>query len=109
MHSSDVIIIGSGISVTAVLLAHYGKWVIVCESHTIPGGSVQIFRRRGFEFDSGSSFYCGLTDAGSLNPVEQVFAIVVENVSLFSHNSRVCRRRDRCNHLEIRRSVRAPD
>ena len=56
MHSCDVIIIGSCISsLTAVLLARYGKRVIVCESHIIPGGPVQIFRRRGFEFDSGSS------------------------------------------------------
>ena len=63
MHSCDVIIIGSGIiRVTAVLLANYGKLVIVCESHTILGGSVQIFRRQGFEFDSGSSLYCGMTD-----------------------------------------------
>ena len=108
MHSCDVIIIGSGIiRVTAVLLAHYGKRVIVCESHTILGGSGQIFRRQGFEFDSGSSFYCGLTDARSLNPVE-LFAIVME-VSLFSHNSTVCRRRDGCNYLEIKRSIRAPD
>ena len=64
MQDSDVIVIGSGIGglTAAGLLARYGKRVVVCESHTIAGGAAHNFRRRGYEFDSGPSFYCGLTD-----------------------------------------------
>ncbi|MBW4596149.1 MAG: NAD(P)/FAD-dependent oxidoreductase [Brasilonema angustatum HA4187-MV1] len=82
MQDSDVIVIGSGIGglTTAALLARYGKRVIVCESHTIPGGAAHTFRRRGFEFDSGPSFYCGLTSAGSLNPVKQVLDVLGESL-----------------------------
>jgi carotene isomerase len=82
MPDCDVIVIGSGIGglTAAGLLARYGKQVIVCESHTIAGGAVHAFRRRGFEFDSGSSFYCGLSDAHSLNPVKQVLDILGEFV-----------------------------
>ena len=79
---SDVIVIGSGIGglCAAGLLARYGKRVIVRESHAIPGGAAHSFRRRGFEFDSGPSFYCGLTDAQSLNPVTQVLKVLGESV-----------------------------
>jgi carotene isomerase len=82
MRSCDVIVIGSGIGglTAAALLARYGKRVIVCESHTIPGGAAHSFRRRGFEFDSGPSFYCGLTSAESLNPVKQVFDVLGESL-----------------------------
>jgi carotene isomerase len=82
MHNSDVIVIGSGIGglTAAGLLARYGKQVIVCESHTIAGGAAHNFRRRGFEFDSGPSFYCGLTGARSLNPIKQVLDILGESL-----------------------------
>ncbi|KAB8334897.1 FAD-dependent oxidoreductase [Scytonema tolypothrichoides VB-61278] len=82
MQDSDVIVIGSGIGglTAAALLARYGKRVIVCESHTIPGGAAHTFRRRGFEFDSGPSFYCGLTSAESLNPVKQVLDVLGESL-----------------------------
>ncbi len=78
----DVIVIGSGIGglTAACLLARYGKRVVVCESHTIPGGAAHSFRRRGFEFDSGPSFYCGLTNDRSLNPVKQVLDILGESL-----------------------------
>ena len=38
-HHFDVIVIGSGIGglVAGALLARYGKRVLICESHTIPG------------------------------------------------------------------------
>ncbi|MEM7555170.1 MAG: NAD(P)/FAD-dependent oxidoreductase [Cyanobacteria bacterium P01_A01_bin.84] len=83
MQDFDVIVIGSGIGglSAAGLLARYGKRVAVCESHTIAGGAVHSFRRGGFKFDSGASFYCGLTNAGSLNPVKQVFDILDESIS----------------------------
>ncbi len=82
MQDSDVIVIGSGIGglTAAALLARYGKRVIVCESHTIAGGAAHSFRRQGFKFDSGPSFYCGLTDAQSLNPVKQVLDLLGESV-----------------------------
>lgn len=88
MQNSDVIVIGSGIGglCAAALLARYGKHVIVCESHTIPGGAAHNFKRRGFEFDSGPSFYCGLTDAQSLNPVKQVLDILGESLEAIHYN-----------------------
>ena len=84
---SDVIVIGSGIGglCAAGLLARYGKRVIVCESHAIPGGAAHSFRRRGFEFDSGPSFYCGLTDAQSLNPVTQVLKVLGESLQVIPY------------------------
>ncbi|MBE9050645.1 FAD-dependent oxidoreductase [Nostocales cyanobacterium LEGE 11386] len=85
---SDVIVIGSGIGglCAAGLLARYGKRVIVCESHTIPGGAAHSFRRRGFEFDSGPSFYCGLTAAQSLNPVKQVLDVLGESLQVIPYD-----------------------
>jgi len=88
MQDCDVILIGSGIGslCAAGLLARYGKRVIVCESHTIAGGAAHSFRRRKFEFDSGPSFYCGLTDAQSLNPLKQVLDVLGESLSCVSYD-----------------------
>ncbi|NJO56812.1 MAG: FAD-dependent oxidoreductase [Richelia sp. RM2_1_2] len=82
MKNFDVIVIGSGIGglTAAALLSRYGKRVILCESHTVAGGAAHSFRRRGFEFDSGPSFYCGLSDARSLNPVKQVLDVLGESL-----------------------------
>jgi len=82
MENFDVIVIGSGIGglTAAALLSRYGKRVVVCESHTIAGGAAHNFRRQGFEFDSGPSFYCGLSEARSLNPVKQVLDILGESL-----------------------------
>ncbi|BAZ65959.1 MAG: NAD(P)/FAD-dependent oxidoreductase [Pelatocladus maniniholoensis HA4357-MV3] len=84
----DVIVIGSGIGglCAAALLARYGKRVIVCESHTLAGGAAHNFRRRGFEFDSGPSFYCGLTDIQSLNPLKQVLDAIGESVAAIRYD-----------------------
>ncbi|NET47886.1 MAG: FAD-dependent oxidoreductase [Merismopedia sp. SIO2A8] len=84
MQDADVIVIGSGIGglVAGALLARYGKRVIVCESHGIPGGAAHSFSRKGFHFDSGPSFYCGLGNIGtganrpSLNPLRQVLDVL---------------------------------
>ncbi|MEQ8971541.1 MAG: NAD(P)/FAD-dependent oxidoreductase [Coleofasciculus sp. C1-SOL-03] len=79
----DVIVIGSGIGglTAGALLARYGKRVLVCESHAIPGGAAHSFRRRGFEFDSGPSFYCGLSQQRpSLNPLRQVLDVLGESL-----------------------------
>ncbi len=88
MQDSDVIVIGSGIGglCAAGLLARYGKRVIVCESHTISGGAAHSFRRRGFEFDSGPSFYCGLTDTQSLNPLKQVLDVLGESIQVIPYD-----------------------
>ncbi|WP_066423784.1 NAD(P)/FAD-dependent oxidoreductase [Anabaena sp. 4-3] len=87
-HSPDIIVIGSGIGglCASALLARYGKRVIVCESHTIPGGAAHSFRRRGFEFDSGPSFYCGLTGTQSLNPLKQVLDSLGESIQVIPYD-----------------------
>jgi phytoene dehydrogenase-like protein len=81
--SIDILVIGSGIGglVAAALLARYGQRVLVCESHSIPGGAAHAFQRDGFEFDSGPSFYCGLADPNSLNPLQQVLAVLDEAIA----------------------------
>jgi phytoene dehydrogenase-like protein len=84
----DVIVIGSGIGglTAAGLLARYGKRVVVCESHTVFGGAAHSFKRQGFEFDSGPSFYCGLTGTESLNPVKQVLDILGESLQTVTYD-----------------------
>ncbi|MBD2690939.1 phytoene desaturase family protein [Anabaena catenula] len=88
MQDIDILVIGSGIGglCAAGLLARYGKRVIVCESHTIPGGAAHSFKRRGFEFDSGPSFYCGLTESQSLNPLKQVLDVLGESLQVIPYD-----------------------
>lgn len=45
---------------TAALLSSYGKKVVVCESHTQPGGCAHGFDRSGYKFDSGPSLFSGM-------------------------------------------------
>ena len=80
MQDAEIIVIGSGIGglTAGALLARYGRQVIICESHTIAGGAAHSFSRQGFQFDSGPSFYCGLGDPKSLNPLRQVLAVLGE-------------------------------
>jgi carotene isomerase len=87
--SLDAIVIGSGIGglTAASLLARYGDRVLVCESHTIAGGAAHSFKRRGFEFDSGPSFYCGLGDQRpSLNPLRQVLDVLGESLQVVPYD-----------------------
>ncbi|MBE9183684.1 FAD-dependent oxidoreductase [Microcoleus sp. LEGE 07076] len=88
MPDFDAIVIGSGIGglVAGSMLARYGKRVLVCESHTIAGGAAHSFSRRGFHFDSGPSFYCGLTDRQSLNPLRQVLNMLDESIAAISYD-----------------------
>jgi carotene isomerase len=88
MQDFDAIVIGSGIGglVAGSMLARYGKRVLVCESHTIAGGAAHSFSRRGFHFDSGPSFYCGLTDPQSLNPLCQVLNVLEESIAAIAYD-----------------------
>lgn len=85
----DVIVVGSGIGglSAGALLARYGKQVLICESHTIPGGAAHSFSRRGFHFDSGPSFYCGLgSKSPSLNPLKQVLDVLGESLEVVPYD-----------------------
>lgn len=86
--NADVIVIGSGIGglVAGALLARYGKRVVICESHTIAGGAAHGFWRQGFCFDSGPSFYCGLSDRQSANPLTQVLQVLDEWVPAVAYD-----------------------
>ena len=55
----DCIIVGSGLGglSAGAMLAKYGKSVLVCEAHSIPGGCAHSFERSGFSFDSGPSLW----------------------------------------------------
>lgn len=88
MESYDVIVIGSGIGglVAAGLLARYGRRVLVCESHTLPGGAAHAFQRQGFTFDSGPSFYCGLADPNSCNPLREVLTALGESIATVAYD-----------------------
>lgn len=90
--TTDVVIIGSGLGglVAGSLLARYGRRVILCESHTIPGGAAHAFTRRTaagtFTFDSGPSFYCGLAETGSANPLSQVLSVLGEPIEAIPYD-----------------------
>ena len=88
MESYDVVVIGSGIGglVAAGLLARYGRRVLVCESHTLPGGAAHAFKRQGFTFDSGPSFYCGLADPSSCNPLREVLNALGESLEAVAYD-----------------------
>jgi phytoene dehydrogenase-like protein len=88
MSDTDILVIGSGIGglVAGALLARYGKSVLVCESHNAPGGAAHEFARQGFRFDSGPSFYCGLGDPQSLNPVRLVLEALGESLETISYD-----------------------
>lgn len=77
----DVVVIGSGVGglSCAALLACYGLDVLVCESHTLPGGAAHGFERQGFHFDSGPSLYSGLSYSPSTNPLRHVLDAIDES------------------------------
>lgn len=84
----DVIVVGSGIGglTAGALLARYGKRVLVCESHNLPGGAAHSFTYQGFHFDAGPSFYAGLSDPNSLNPLRQVLDVLGERVDAIAYD-----------------------
>ncbi len=91
--TTDVVVIGSGIGglCCAALLAHYGKKVTVCESHTLLGGAAHGFEREGHRFDSGPSLYSGLSYSPSPNPLRQVLDIIDEDVTWANYDTWGCR------------------
>jgi phytoene dehydrogenase-like protein len=82
----DVIIVGSGfggLSCAAVATA-LGFKTLVLESHYAAGGVAHGFDVKNeagtFHFDTGPSFFCGLSKKGSLNPVKMVLDALGESV-----------------------------
>jgi carotene isomerase len=90
--NTDIIVIGSGIGglSCAALLASYGFNVIVCESHSIPGGAAHGFERNGFKFDSGPSLYSGLSYSPSPNPLQQILAAIDEKLPCVTYDTWGC-------------------
>jgi phytoene dehydrogenase-like protein len=92
METVDVVVVGSGIGglCCAALLARYGFQVMVCESHTIPGGAAHTFERQGFHFDSGPSLYSGLSYSPSANPLRQVLDAIAEDITWLTYDAWGC-------------------
>ena len=91
--SVDVVVIGSGVGglCCAALLAKYGYRVIVCESHSLPGGAAHSFERGGYKFDSGPSLYSGLSSSPSNNPLRQVLDAIDEDLAWVNYDVWGCR------------------
>ena len=68
---NDVIIIGSGVGglVCARLLAERGLRVVVLERHSVVGGCLQSYRRRGVTFDTGLHYVGGLAEGQRLRDI----------------------------------------
>ena len=89
---TDVVVVGSGIGglCCGAMLARYGFEVILCESHSIPGGAAHGFRRQGFTFDSGPSLYSGLSYSPSPNPLRQVLDAIDEDLTWIYYDTWGC-------------------
>ncbi|MEM9136766.1 MAG: NAD(P)/FAD-dependent oxidoreductase [Cyanobacteria bacterium P01_F01_bin.42] len=89
---TEVIVIGSGIGglSCAAMLAYYGFDVVVCESHSIPGGAAHSFQRGGYTFDSGPSLYSGLSYSPSSNPLRQVLDAIEEDIEWTNYDAWGC-------------------
>ncbi|MCE9634207.1 MAG: NAD(P)/FAD-dependent oxidoreductase [Planctomycetes bacterium] len=66
----DAVVIGAGVSglTAACELARGGMRVVVLEQHSVPGGLMQRFRRRGIPFDTGFHYLGGAGEGGPLRP-----------------------------------------
>lgn len=89
---TEIIVIGSGIGglCCGALLAQYGFEVVVCESHSIPGGAAHGFERQGFHFDSGPSLYSGLSYSPSPNPLKQVLDAIGADLPCLTYDTWGC-------------------
>ncbi|KRD23622.1 FAD-dependent oxidoreductase [Acidovorax sp. Root267] len=65
----DAIVIGSGAGglSAAALLALDGKRVLVLERHAVPGGCLQVFKRKGYEWDVGLHYVGEVHREGTLS------------------------------------------
>ncbi|TVQ48918.1 MAG: FAD-dependent oxidoreductase [Gloeocapsa sp. DLM2.Bin57] len=92
MDKTEIVIIGSGVGglCCGALLAYYGFDVIVCESHSLPGGAAHGFERQGYTFDSGPSLYSGLSYSPSANPLRQVLDAIGEELDWVNYHSWGC-------------------
>ncbi|NER93268.1 MAG: NAD(P)/FAD-dependent oxidoreductase [Symploca sp. SIO1B1] len=90
--TTDIVVIGSGVGglSCAALLARYGYDVVVCESHSIPGGAAHGFSRQGFIFDSGPSLFSGLSSRPSPNPLAHVLDALGEDVPWLNYDTWGC-------------------
>ncbi|MEO1520983.1 MAG: NAD(P)/FAD-dependent oxidoreductase [Cyanobacteria bacterium J06633_2] len=88
----DIVVIGSGIGglCGAALLASYGFDVVVCESHSIPGGAAHAFSRDGYRFDSGPSLHSGLSYSPSSNPLKQVLDALDVELDCYTYDRWGC-------------------
>mmetsp|Transcript_6409 Transcript_6409/g.12804 ORF Transcript_6409/g.12804 Transcript_6409/m.12804 type:complete len:487 (-) Transcript_6409:142-1602(-) len=68
------------------MLGQYGRKVLVLESHYAAGGAAHGFEVDGFKFDTGPSFFCGMTETGSLNPVKMVLSALGETLPCVSYD-----------------------
>ena len=90
--SPDVIIIGSGVGglTAGALLAHYGRKVLMLESHYATGGAAHGFQRKTdvgeFRFDTGPSFFAGLTTINALNPLAALLELVGEPLETIKYD-----------------------
>lgn len=89
----DVILIGSGFGAlsAAAALTSYGLKPLILESHYAPGGVAHGFDVKtsagNFHFDTGPSFFCGLTQSKSLNPLKHALDAVNASVPCVSYPS----------------------
>ena len=88
----DVVVVGAGIGglSCAALLGKYGVSVAIAEAHYVAGGAAHSFRGAdGYEFDSGPSYFLGLSSppGESINGVRQVLDAVGESVEAATYDS----------------------
>ncbi|MGF1512494.1 MAG: phytoene desaturase family protein [Elainellaceae cyanobacterium] len=90
-YEADIVVIGSGIGglSAAAVLAHQGLNVVVCESHSIPGGAAHGFERQGYRFDSGPSLHSGLSSP-STNPLRHVLDLIGEELPCATYDTWGC-------------------
>jgi len=60
--------------------------VLVCESHYRPGGAAHGFEKGGYRFESGPSFFAGLTKVEGLNPLAAALALVGEPLDVVEYD-----------------------
>ena len=82
MYEYDVVIVGSGLGglCCGSLLSLKGYKVLICESHTKPGGVAHSFSRNGYIFESGPSLWNGINNQKVDNPLGHILRLLNEEV-----------------------------